>query len=156
MLRSMHARRPGEREEWSFAIGTRRAAVSVLWRTAVVLGLWLLVLYGLQALAAALAGPDSAGGSPGRGVGRIAIIAAAVTGIAGGFTLGRGLSDVAGFSSPVVSAIAAIGAAIAFIGGDALFAQLAEPSSDMTRFIATGVAMIVALGWIAYETLFGE
>jgi hypothetical protein len=154
----MHARRPGEREEWSFAIGTRRAAVSVLWRTAVVLGLWLLVLYGLHALAAALAGGDAAGdaGDRCRGIGRIAMIAAAVTGIAGGFTLGRGLSDVAGFSSPVVSAIAAIGAAIAFIGGDALFAQLAEPSSDMTRFIATGVAMIVALGWIAYETLFGE
>lgn len=150
--RTISSRRSSPAETWTYGVGIRRAIVSVAWRAGVTLGCWLLLLWGVRALADMIA---SHGGNP-SAVGRLAAIGAGAIGWVGGFTLSRGLSDTAGFAGPVVGGIAALGAIVAFLGGDMLFAAITTPMNDMQRYMTTGIAMIVALGWIAYETMAGD
>lgn len=140
------SRRSSGDAEWTMASGLQRVVLSLLWRTALAGILW---CGGLWVFHAALGGI---------GVQNVPLLIAigfsALCGSVAGAVLGRGLDEAAGFVSPMITLLAAIGAAVAIIGGEALFANFFEVATNHLRFIIVGVTMTVALGWIVNFTIF--
>jgi hypothetical protein len=121
--------------EWTPAIGLRDATLSLLWRTGLAAALWVGALWLFHAILGGI------------GVTRVPMIICGLFSAAGGsiagITLSRGLDERAGFVSP----------AVAVIGGEALFARYLPVATAHLRFVIVGLAMIVACGWIAKNTL---
>jgi hypothetical protein len=78
---------------------------------------------------------------------------AALAGTVAGLVLSRGLSETAGFVSPVLTLLALVFAAVAIIGSEAAFERMFATSTDHLRYIIVGATMTVAGVWIAKDTL---
>ena len=132
-------------QDWTPTIGLRNAALSLLWRTAVAATLWIAMLWGFHAVL------------QGIGVTRvpllIAIGFALLTGTISGFIISRGLEERAGFMGPVLALLAAVFAAIAIIGGEALFARLFPVASGELRFMIVAGTMLLACVWIVKHVM---
>lgn len=139
------ARRQNE-NEWTELIGLRNAMVSLLWRT--ILGgllwaglTWLVVppLNHLTYVPILLL---------------VAIGAvAAVAGLVAGILLSRGLTDVAGFVSPVITGAVIVAAAMLIIGGIFAVETLRPLNSPTIRLVIIITALGTAAFWAFRETL---
>lgn len=132
-------------QDWTPAIGLRRAALSLTWRTVVAAVVWCALLWVFHA---ALSGI---------GVTRIPMLIAlgfaALVGTITGLILSRGLEEKAGLVSPLLTLLALAFAAVAIIGAEAMFERMYSTSTDHLRFIIVGATMIVAGAWIVRYTL---
>jgi len=132
-------------EEWTPAIGLRRAALSLVWRGLIVALIWCVALWVFHAVLNAI------------GVVRVPIIIAggfsALLGVTAGLVISRGLGERAGFVSPLLTLIAVAFAALAIIGSEALFVRLFPFASNELRFVIVGVTMVIATIWIVKYTL---
>ncbi|MBL9120676.1 MAG: hypothetical protein JNL80_12270 [Phycisphaerae bacterium] len=133
-------------ENWSPMKGLGRAALSLVWRGAIALGLWLGLLWGFHAVFIV-----------GLGIRVLPYLILFGFGLLAGSLigplLGRHLDERAGFVSPLLTCLAGAVAAAVVLGGDALFAQMVEPTGDHVRYLITGSTMVVALGWLVKFTL---
>ena len=136
-------------DDWTSAIGLRRVLVTVLWRSLICLALWA----GLVWFAA-----------PGLNytpfywrwfalLGLGAILAA--PGVAVGYTLARGLTDRAGFVSPLITVIA-VGFAWAIVYGGVEISNQFRPLHDWRSGFVVIVPGVFATLWIAKATLLEE
>jgi len=132
-------------QDWTPAIGLRRAALSLTWRAVVAALLWCALLWVFH------------GGLSGIGVTRVPLLIAlgfaALAGTVAGLVLSRGLEEKTGFVSPLLTLLALAFAAVAIIGAEAVFERIFATSTDYLRFIIVGGTMIVAGAWIVRYTL---
>lgn len=133
-------------EDWSPMTGLRRAALSLVWRGAVSLVLWLALLWGFHAVFIA-----------GLGIRALPYLILLGFGLLAGSVigpmLGRRLDERAGFVSPLLTCLAGAVAAAVVLGGDALFAQMVDWTGDHVRYLIAGSTLVVALGWLVKFTL---
>ena len=130
--------------DWTMATGLRNAALSLLWRAALTLVLWLGALWVFHA---ALGGI---------GVARVPVLIAVgfagVSGTVAGLVISRGLDERAGFVGPVLTLLTLGAAALVLIGGDAIFDRLFAAASVNLRYLIVGASLGVAAIWIFKNT----
>ena len=101
-------------QDWTPAIGLRKAALSLTWRTVVAAVMWCALLWVFHA---ALSGI---------GVTRVPMLIAlgfaAMAGTIAGLILSRGLEEIAGFVSPLLTLLALAFAALGWFTGPLLWA----------------------------------
>ena len=88
--------------------------------------------------------------------GLIVIAFSALLGAIAGFVISRGLTEQAGFVSPLLTLLAATFAAVAIIGGEAVFNSRLSVSTTHLRSIIVGTAMVVTTAWIVKHTMFDD
>ncbi len=132
-------------QQWTPAIGLRRATISLTWRTAVAAIVWCVLLWVFHA---AISGMGLASVPM-----IIALGFAAVAGSVAGLIISRGLDEIAGFVSPLLTLLALAFGAIAVIGAEAVFESVNPTSTGHLRFIIVCTTMIVASAWIVKFTL---
>lgn len=132
-------------QEWTAAIGLRRAALSLMWRTFVAALTWCALLWIFHAAL------DGIGVTSVPTL--IALGFAALAGTIAGLILSRGLDEKAGLVSPLLTLMALAFAAVAIIGAEAMFERMFSTSTDHLRFVIVGATMIVAGAWIVRYTL---
>ena len=138
------ARLPGEWTPW---VGLRRALLTVLWRSIVCLPIWALAVWAvipaLNLMPFALA------------VLAVVGLVLALPGVAIGHALGRGLTERAGFVSPLVTAIPVVFACAVIIGGVELADQFRAIQSWRATYVEVTTGLFAML-WIVKVTLLEE
>lgn len=132
--------------EWSIGIGLRKAAIALLIRAAIVLPFWA----GFVWLVTPLLGWLPMGFTTMGAVGLLFVI----PGVSIGHVLSRGLNDIAGMQSIVVTAMAFVCIAAMTAGGVEI-AALIRPASDWTGFISTTTAAFAGL-WTVRNIHFAD
>ena len=133
--------------EWTPAIGLRRATLTVLWRSLVCLPLWAALVWfatpGLNYLPMHWTWFGVLG------------LLLSVPGVIIGYALSRGLTDRAGLISPIVTVIAAA-AAWAILYGGVQIGDYFRPLHDWRNGFVVIAASVFATLWIIKATLIEE
>ena len=135
-------------QNWTPLIGLRKATLSLLWRTPLAAAIWYGALWGFDVVLS--------------GIGITAVPVLIVIGFSAllgtivGFLMSRGLSEQAGFVSPLLTLLAATFAAVAIIGGEAIFNSLRSVATAHLRYGIVGTAMVVTVVWIVKNTMFDD
>jgi len=106
--------RRAERKQWNELIGLRNAALAIVWRAAVALAVWTVLVW---LLTPAMAWIQA------NGIARLRAFSLAIPILCGlpiGWIVSRGVTEAAGFVSLIVTAMVCIAVVICILGGSAL------------------------------------
>lgn len=132
-------------EDWSEAIGLKRAAISVLIRSAICLPIWAAFIWFITPAVNQI--PMSIAWFAVMG------LILAIPSVALAHALSRGLIERAGFVSPIVTVIAVAFACGVIYGGGEIAGQFRELVDWRIGFIQIAAGLFTTL-WIAKTTLF--